>query len=152
MENINNLKDFINFQFCVKYMVIDQNNNIYSNDKTYNCQINKSNNDTFKSYITKDLLKWMDIKGENYRLSFDNNEHHIIDSSCSMISIFNDYLKKGNDNTIDAVTKKIYIIPENEIWIKYIELDEEEIELAKKAFLDNIEEKHYIQKKRKINT
>jgi hypothetical protein len=147
MENLN---DLINFQFCVKYYTIDENDNMSTRETSYNCQINKNNNDTFKSYITKDLLKWMDIEGEEYRLSYDSNEYHMIHPSCSMVGIFNDFLKKGNENTIDSVTKKIYIIPENEIWIKYIELDEEEIELAKKAFLDRIEEKHIL-KKRKFN-
>ncbi len=148
-------KEYINFAIYVKRHIIDENNNYRVEYYTMHSNIDKSYKGSFEDYFKESsILKEMGVTGK-YDICLDMNQHIHVSQTCGIVRILEDadLINSTNDRPYKSmnanVTRYIHIAPEEEKWMKYVELDEKQIEQAKKLMSD-IEERPFT-KKRKLN-
>lgn len=132
------MEEHINFTVYVKRNIINEDNDYRTEYDFIHTNVPMSYKGTFKTYFeTNDVLSRFDIKkDDSYGICVDVNGHHNIDVNCQMIRILTDDATMKNVSQVPyggaKAVRYLQIVPDKERWFKYVLLDDEQIEEAKK--------------------
>ena len=144
-------KAYINFTVYVKRHIINEENDYRVEYDFLHCNINRAYKGTFKDYFeSSSILDRFDVNGA-YRLYIDLNQYQEISLDCHLISILSDDDRMLNISHVPykgaQSVRYLQVAPDQEKWIKYVTLDDKEIEEAKKI-MSEIDKQPFTKKRR----
>lgn len=148
---------YIQFTVYVKHHIIDEYDDYRVEYKFKHCDVANTYDGTFRTYFKEKsptLLNSLDVT-DDYRLCVDINQLHFIDEDCRMVQTLLDTDLVQNVNHIpyggSKARRYIQVVPGNEKWLKYVQLDDEQIEDARKM-IEQVEKQTFERpsKKRRV--
>ena len=132
-------KEYFNYAVYVKRHIINEDDDYRTDYNFLYCNIEKTSTETISEHLGKTgIPKRMGING-TYSICLDLNEHHFVSENCIMSDILSSDTLTSLCHVPHGGTKSvlyIQLVPDEEHWVKYIALDDAQIEEAKKIMSD----------------
>jgi hypothetical protein len=145
------MEEYITFGVYVKRNIMDEANDYRCEFDFMYSNVALSCTDSITEYFTKhpDMLSRLNVDGK-YDVYADLNAHKGFCDTMRLVTVLTDEDVKSSSPPYGSnkTCPHLQVVPEEEIWYKYVLLDEEEIAAAKKM-LDEIEKVPF--KRRKMN-